>query len=1077
MLMAVLTVVLMGAVAHSFLNVDRLPPLSFPVITVSVAYPQAAAQDVEQLVTEPIENALSGVEGVDTISSTSREGGAVIRVQLVQGADPDLAALDVERRVSRILSKLPHDITAPSIQKADPNETPVMNIAFTGAPLDDLLDAATNQIVPTLESVLGVASVNVTGGLQREIQVHVDYAKLAAYNLSVQQLSDALTAANLTSTVGTVEDDLQRQDIRAVGAFQSPADIANLVVSQQAGGPVLVRDVATVEEGHKIQTQLQRINGQDAVGLSIVKSSTANALQVADGIQDAIKRLQSTLPPNTQIYVTNDTSKYTRTALDAVQSDLVLAVILVAIVVLLFLHAWRNALIIVLAIPTSMISTFLVMFALGFSLNLMTLMALALTVGILVDDSTVVIENIHRHLQLGESPQEAALRGRNEIGLAATAITAADIVVYTPIAFMSGLVGQLFRQYGLTIVAATIFSYLVSFTLTPMLASRWLKHEEHRRGPMVAFGRWWDRSFDRLGMVVERAVPLAVRSRWLVVLFGLGLIGASAFLIQFRMVGTEYAPGEDTDSFTVNLQMPSSASLAATDNATRQVEAALQAMPEVQYIFTSVSVGSSGGGFGNSTGGIGRINVQLVPKRERTRSVFDVAQAVRQLGRQIPDARVTASVPSSFPGGGGSGGLNFDVNGPDVDVLNQLVAQLEAAAATVPGLTDIQDTGSQGTPEVQIIFDSARMAQLGVTTQQATTALRTTLGGAVVTELRKPGAVQEDITVIAGDVQRNDLTRLASIPIKAASSSGSATSSSGAGGSATGSTPANVVTLGQVATIRPGTGPVQIDRLNRNRNIDVSGTAVGRPLGDVAADLQTVLNEAPIPAGYTVTPGRQINQFTTALAALLQALAFALVLEYMLLAALYESWFYPLVLILSVPLGLVGSIAALWVTGNTVNIFSLMGLIMAFGLVAKNGILLVDYTNQLRREGRERTEALALAARTRLRPILMTSATMLFGMLPLAFKTESGAESRAPMAVVVIGAILTSTILAVVVLPAVYTLFDDLQSLLARKPAPAKVVPATVSAMPAGLPVSRSASDIRQPNGRRLGWRFWEEAD
>ncbi|HZT08234.1 MAG TPA: efflux RND transporter permease subunit [Chloroflexota bacterium] len=1068
MLMAVLAVVLMGAVAHGYLNVDRLPPLSFPVITVNVGYPQAAAQDVEQLVTQPIEDALAGVEGIDTIESTSSEGRARIRVTLSEGADPDLAALDVERRISRIRAKLPAEITDPSIFKADPNEIPVMNIALTGAPPDDLYDVAQNQLLPTLESVVGVASVNLSGGLQREMQVRVDYSKLAAYNLSVQQITDALTGANVTSTVGSVENGYQRLNVRAVGAFQSPEDLRNLVIVQPTGGPVLLRDVANVQEGYKQITQIQRINGQDAVGLSVVKASTANALEVADGIRKALNRLQSTLPAGTQVYVTNDLSKYTRTALDAVQSDLVLAVVLVALVVLAFLHAWRNMIIIILAIPTSMISTFLVMFILGFSLNLMTLMALALIVGILVDDSTVVIENIHRHLQMGEEPKEAALRGRNEIGMAAMAITAADIVVYTPIAFMSGLVGQLFRQYGLTVVAATIFSFLVSFTLTPMLASRWLKQEEdHGSGLLAGYGRWWDRWFDRLGRLVERVVPAAVHARWIVVAGGVSLLVMVALLIQTRVVGTEYAPGEDSDAFQVSMTAQPGTSLDVISRASQQVEDAMLQMPEVQYVFSTIA--APGAGFGSTTAASSRISVQLIPKKERERSVFDIVQQVRQFGRQIPDVRVIPSVPSSFPGGGGSGGLNFDVNGPDVDVLNQLVDQLEAAVSRVPGLADVQDSSDQSSPEVQIVFDSARMAQLGVTTQQATTALRTTLGGLVVTELRRPGKLQEDITVIAGDADRTDLNKLAAIPIKGTSANAALTASASSTSSSSGvSSSTALVTLGQVATIRPGTGPVQIQRLNRNRNIEVSGTAVGRPLGDVAGDMQAVLKAEPVPAGYTVSPGRSVNRFTEALMALLQALVLALIMEYMLLVALYESWFYPFVLILSVPLGLVGSVLALWVTGNTINIFSLMGLVMAFGLVAKNGILLVDFTNQLRKQGMERTAALAQAARTRLRPILMTSCTMLFGMLPLAFKSESGAESRAPMAVVVIGAILTSTLLAVIVLPAVYTLFDDLQSLLARRPA---MVP-TTAPTPAPVPEPvLAASDVGAQASYRNGAR------
>src|SRR5438309_2044835 len=484
-LMGVLALVLLGAVSYNYLKIDRLPPLNFPVVNVVISYPQAAAQDVEQLVTKPVEDAVSGVSGIAQINSTSSEGVSNVRIQFVDDADPNLVALDVERRVSAIRNRLPADAGVPSVRKADPNAFPIMNIALTGASLDTLFDIASNQMQPALSSVIGVATVNISGGLQREIQVKVDYQKLAAYNLTVQQISTALTAANVASTVGSTDQGTQQLDIRTAGRFETAPALREIVIAQTTAGPVLLRDLATVQEGYKPRTQLQRLNGQDAVGLSVVKDSNSNALQVADDVRASLDKLQRILPEGTQVLVRNDASVFTRQSLHAVQFDLGLAVLLVGFVTLLFLHAWKNVIIILLSIPTSMISTFLYMYAAGFTLNVMTLMALALMVGILVDSSIVVIENIHRHLQMGENSREAALKGRAEIGLATLAIAAADIVVYVPIAFMSGQVGQLFRQYGLTVVAATIFSLLISFTLTPMLASRWLSHDHELSSPLA----------------------------------------------------------------------------------------------------------------------------------------------------------------------------------------------------------------------------------------------------------------------------------------------------------------------------------------------------------------------------------------------------------------------------------------------------------------------------------------------------------------------------------------------------------------------------------------------------------------
>ncbi|MDQ3809399.1 MAG: efflux RND transporter permease subunit, partial [Chloroflexota bacterium] len=429
-LMGLLGLVIMGGVAYTFLKVDRLPPISIPFVSVNVTYTGASAQDIEQLVTQPIENAVAGMSGVASISSTSSEGSSSVNVQLADGTDANTAALEVERRVAQIRNRLPAEAGDPRVNKADPNAFPIMNVALTGGSLDALYQVANDQFVPTLQSVPGVATVNISGGLQREVQVRVDYARLAAYQVTVQQLQTALTSANVNAPVGSLQQGGSTLSVRSLGAPRSVSDLANLVVAQTSGGPIMLRDVASVTEAYKTQTQLQRLNGQEAVGLSIVKQSDANALQVADDVRVALRKLQALLPSDTQVLITNDSSVFTRASLDAIQHDLLLSVLLVGGVMLLFLHAWRHTVIVLLAIPTSLISTFLAMYAFGFSLNIMSLMALALMIGILVDDSIVVLENIHRHLQMGESPFQAALNGRGEIGMAAIAITLADVVVY-----------------------------------------------------------------------------------------------------------------------------------------------------------------------------------------------------------------------------------------------------------------------------------------------------------------------------------------------------------------------------------------------------------------------------------------------------------------------------------------------------------------------------------------------------------------------------------------------------------------------------------------------------------------------
>ncbi|MBV9580668.1 MAG: efflux RND transporter permease subunit, partial [Chloroflexi bacterium] len=645
------------------------------------------------------------------------------------------------------------------------------------------------------------------------------------------------------------------------------------------------------------------------------------------------------------------------------------------------------------------------------------------------DDSIVVLENIHRHLQLGESPISAALTGRSEIGMAALAITACDVVVYTPVAFMSGSIGQLFRQYGLTVTAATIFSMLMSFTLTPMLASRWLGHSDKpsRFRRLTAFGQAWDRGFARVSNFFANSVAVTLRVRWLVLLFATGLVAITFSLIPLRVIGTEYAPAEDDNEFSVNLQMPPGTSLTATDAAARQAEGYLQQLPEVQNYFTTVSIpGANRGGFGGGASSVS-IDVTTVDKSQRKRTVFDLLNVMRAQTRTIAGASFSGNVTSPLPGGGGGFGIQVTLSGPDLNTVEQVALEAQNALLQIPGVQDIRNSQLAQVPQLNIQLDTQRMAELGLSNQTVDTALSTAIGGTVVTEFQPPGVQQEDITLEGPATSRYNLTTLSQIPV--------------------GSSNNSTITLGQIATITNGSGPVSIQRVNRADTVTLSASAVGRPLGDVSQDMYRTLNAVSMPAGYSYALRGSVQIFNQAITALAAALVLSIVLEYMLLVALYESWLLPFVRMLTVPLGLLGGLTMLLITGNTINIFSIIGMIMGEGLVAKSGILLIDYTKTLQERGVGRTAALQEAVRVRLRPILMTSATMIFGMLPLALKLEPGAETRAPMALVVIGALLSSTLLTLIVVPALYTLLDDLQSrAFGRKRRDFEAVPAAAGA-------------------------------
>ncbi len=897
-----------------------------------------------------------------------------------------------------------------------------MNVALTGQRSQaELYDLATNVVQPKLLAILGVADVAVVGGLNQEVQVKLNYAQLEAYGITVQDVTNALARENAGSPAGILEAGRSNVTIRSYGDFQTIDQLKNLIVATTPNGTVFLHDVADVSLGYKPVTRLQRFNGQPALGLIVTKQSDANALQVADRVRATLASLrrQGEIPPDVNLIVTNDTSRFTRAALDAVQNDLILAILLTAAVLLLFLHTWRNTLIVILAIPTSLVSTFLVMYALGFNLDTISLMALALMIGILVDDSIVVLENIHRHLHLGEEPITAALNGRSEIGLAAIAITLTDVVVYVPVAFMQGNLGKLFREYGLTIAAATLFSLFVSFTLTPMLASRWLSARREGAPPPTGIvggvARLWDRftnaweaGFDALRRRYGHILDWGLSHRPVVVLIGFLALGAAYAFIPTHLLSTEYSPQEDDSQFTVSIQLPPGTTLEATDAAVQQMEAGLRRIPEVRTIFTSVGVG--GGGFGGSQTNEASIAVELVDKTQRARTVFQIISQVRQIGATIPDASVSASVQSPLQGG--FGGVQIRVFGSDLNELVQVANQVAAVARTVNGVAGVRNAGVAEVPELRVMLDRDKMARLGVSTSSVSSTLRTLVSGTVVTEFRPENQDQLDVTVIGADADRNSINNLLQVPIPV-----------NGGGS---------VPLSQVATLVPMSAPSQINRTDRQRVIGLSAITTDRPVGDIVQDLNAALAKTALPPGYYVTLAGQAQQLNDAFNALVQALSLSVLLMYMLLVALYESWTQPLAVLFSLPVALVGAFAGLVISGNTLNVFSMIGMIMLLGLVAKNAILLVDYTNTLRQRGLPRRQALVEAGPVRLRPILMTTCTILFAMLPLVLKFEPGAESRAPMAAVVMGGVFSSMLLTLVFVPVMYTYLDDAGELLNR---------------------------------------------
>lgn len=1046
-LMLILGIVLMGAVSYTRLKVDRLPPITIPFLSVNIGYPGASPEDVESLILEPLEDALAGVPGALSLSSTAREGSGSVNIQLTENTNLDQSLTEVQRRLAAIAPQLPKDANDPRISKFDPNASPVMNLALTGGDQQQLYELANDVILPKLLSIPGVADVDLSGGLQREVQIRVDPVKLVGHGVTVDQITSALQRENISSPAGRLDQGTTSLSVRSIGLFQKPEELGNLIIgTARNGSPIYLRNIATVVDTNRERTRFLRYDGEDAVGLSITKQSDANTIQVAEAVRAALGPLTLALPVGSKLLVVNDSSRFVRRSLDAVQFDLGLAAFLTATVLLLFLHTLRNTVIVLLSIPTSLIATTLVMYLFGFSLNVMTLMALAMTIGILVDDSIVVLENIHRHLHRGEEPKQAAISGRSEIGLAAMAITFTDIVVYLPVAFMQGNVGQLFQQYGITVATATMFSLLVSFTLTPMLASRWLKQrEEESTNPLGRLwggvAQRWERGFDALSDGYARTLGRVLRVRLAVVGLAVIAVGFSVWLPLTNKIGVEYAPQEDDGQFTAQLTLPTGSSLASLDEAARMLEAKVLKIPEVESVYTSV-----GGGQGGFVGGNASLTIVVGEKSHRKRSIEAIMAEVRGFARQIPEATVRTSVQNPLPGGRSFIGINL--LGDDLATLGGLSEQVIKVAQDTPGIASATSSFQAQQAEVRFSVDRERASAAGISASQAASALRTMLQGTVVSQLRADGVPAVDIRVMGDGSTNLTPAALSGVPV-----------GTGRNGS--------VVTLGQVSRLQNARSPVQIQRLDRKRTVSLNASVEGRPVGDAARDLRANLATVPMPPGYRWDIRGTVQQLDQAIAGLTAALALSVLLIYMLLVALYESWLYPLSIMFSLPVALLGAFVGLMATGNTINIFSIIGVIALMGLVAKNAILLVDFTNTLRARGLARNEALMEAGRARLRPIVMTSTTVVVAMLPLAFKLESGAESRAPMAVVIIGGVISSTLLTLGLVPVMYTILDDVQHRLRipstfRWPwhrAPAlEPIPVPAGAGPAAGPITLSTT-------------------
>ncbi|AVX31320.1 hydrophobic/amphiphilic exporter-1, HAE1 family [Carboxydocella thermautotrophica] len=989
----------LGIIGYRGLGVDLFPVANLPYVTILTIYPGAGAAEIEQTIVDPIGEAVAPLAGLKRINSTAGEGIAMTVLEFTMSTNADTAAQDAQKAIDGIINKLPKDAQKPVVKKFDFNNQPFMTLALTGPfPANELYRLADEKLKDALQNIQGVAQVDIVGGQKQEVQINVDLLKLEQYGLTLNQLARKLAAENLNVPSGQIAQGEREYGVRLVGQFTDLDDIRHLPLL-----PGLTLDkVAEVKMANKENRDYSRLNGQEAVALIIQKQSSANLVATAEQVTSRLQDLERLLPPGVKLSVVKDDSTFTNASLKDTQRNLVEGVLMTGLVLFFFLREWRSLLIALLAIPVSIISTFMAMKWAGFSLNLLSLMGLSLSVGILVDDSIVVLENIHRHLKQRKSGFQAALDGRMEIGLAAVAITLSDVVVFGPMAFMKGMVGQFFREFGLTVVFATLFSLLVSFTLTPALASRLFAS-----GGKEAQGSFW-RYLERLGAWVvvayRRALLWTLDHRGLTILVVLLLVGGAVALIPLGFIGTEFIARTDQNRFTITLELPEGASLRATDAAVKKLEARVRQLPELKSYLATIGR-NTGQKYGISSAvNLGSVDVLLVDKKERQRTVWEIMDEVRTWAPDFPGIKLVVSDPGIV---GGRGGLpiQIEVTGPDFQTLEKLASQVERIVRQTPGTVDVMSSWKkEGKPEWQLILQRERAALLGVTAYEAGTTLRTAVDGQIAGVLRQQGK-ETDVRLQARREQVQDREQLAAIKVQTLTG--------------------DLVTLAQVADLQERTAPPVIYHKDRQRLITVSANYQGRKLGDVTGDIQRQLDQLVLPPGYHISFYGEQKDMEESFQDLIQALLLSIMFVYMILVVLYESYLTPFIRMLSLPAGLIGALAALAITGNSLNILSLIGLIMLDGLAAKNGTLLIDYTNTLRARGLSLREALLEAGTTRLRPIFMTSMTMIFGMLPTALAVAEGAEMRSSMGIVLVGGLLTSTILTPLLIPAAYTLIEE----------------------------------------------------
>ncbi|WP_339925220.1 efflux RND transporter permease subunit [uncultured Cyclobacterium sp.] len=998
----------LGIFSYSQMSYELLPKFSPNVVTVSTLYPGSAPTEVESSVTRKLEDALASLEGIDVMKSTSLESFSIITIELKDEVDVDIILQDAQRKIDAILGDLPEDVDPPSLGKFSLDDMPIMQLGvYSTMNATEFYDLMDQRIQPTLAQIDGVAQVNLLGGTEREIKVNLNQNKLEALGISPLQINQVIASENLDFPTGKLKSDNEQILIRLAGKFSSVDEIRNLVVAQNGSSTIRIKDLAEVVDSKKDEEVLSRLNGNAAIGISIQKQSDANAVDVAKNVTLALAGLEDTYKENKLNFeVSQDSSTFTLEAANAVIHDLIIAVVLVAIIMLLFLHSIRNAVIVMIAVPASIVATFTVMYLAGFTLNLMSLLALSLVVGILVDDAIVVIENIYRHMEKGKTAIQASYDGIREIGGTVVSITLVIMVVFVPLSMTGGLIAGILTQFSITVAVATLISLLVAFTLIPLLTSRFSKLEHIN--PKSFFGKiinGFERMLDKFVDWLTGILKWAFNHKAITLVVTLGLFVSSFLLVSNGFIGSEFVGQGDKGEFIMRIELPKSSTIEETNFTTMEVEHFLRQYPEITGIFTSVGQITGGFSGATSTPYAAELTVKMVPSEQRNMTAPEFAREMEiALEESIVGAEFTA-VPIAITGTASDAPIQILLSGPDLPTLAAFSKEVMAEVVQVPGTRKVETSLEEGNPEISVQVDRAKMADLGLDMSLVGGTMQIAFNGNTDTKYRD-GDFEYDINIKLDEFDRKSVPDIENLTFV--------------------NKRGEIILLKQFATAKPSEGPSQLQRQNRITSVSVNSQVSGRPTGTVGAEIQERIAKIDLPSEVTISYEGDLKMQEEGFGSLGIALLASILLIYLIMVALYDNYVYPLVVMFSLPLAFIGALLALAMSGSSLSIFSILGLIMLMGLVAKNAILLVDFANQLKDAGVEVKAALIKAVEIRFRPILMTTLAMVFGMMPIALASGAGAEWKNGLAWALIGGLISSMFLTMVIVPVIYYVFDRL---------------------------------------------------